>query len=508
MSNTASFLNQLTKEEPVIPKVYSKKVLSNGTRKKLLAYQECHVVKLISILLTRYIVLDSSDTGIGKTYIAAAICKELKRRPIIICPKTLMFNWKSVLSFFKVKPYDIVNYETIKNGKTYKDDECKYRIKSPFIDVVEFDPEEPAKFLYNWNIPEDAILIFDEAHRCKEPNTNNGKLLASIKPLIENKMPIMLLSATICEKIADMKIPFFLFGMIPNTRAYNHHVLKLKDKYARHQVRKSNYLTAADYRVARDNAQAMMIYEEIKEYASRIKIKELGDMFPSNQICCQQFMINDIGKVKEAYAQMAVLLEELRTCPKKNHLCEIQKLKQEIELQKVPIFIEQAQLYLEEGKSVIIFVNYTATLRLIVEALNIRCIVNGGQTISERLKCIDLFQSNQERIIICQMRAGGVGINLHDLHGDHPRVTLLNFSDSAANLLQALGRAPRAGAKSPVLQRIIFVANVDYEKDIMRNINRKLTNISVINDGDLEGNKYKVKRITRKVVTRNSNIVL
>jgi hypothetical protein len=40
----------------------------------------------------------------------------------------------------------------------------------------------------------------------------------------------------------------------------------------------------------------------------------------------------------------------------------------------------------------------------------------------------------------------------------------------------------------------------------MQNINRKLTNISAINDGDLDGYKYKVKRITRKVVEKNKII--
>lgn len=125
----------------------------------------------------------------------------------------------------------------------------------------------------------------------------------------------------------------------------------------------------------------------------------------------------------------------------------------------------------------------------------------------DRQKAIDLFQNNKERIIICQIRAGGVGISLHDLHGGHPRVTLINYPDSASDLLQALGRAPRAGAKTPVLQRIIFVANVDYEKRIMQNINKKLANISTINDGDLNGYKYKVCKITKKVIPKKEKII-
>jgi len=498
-----SFLKNIVEVNQPVPKIYSKKILSNLTKQKLLSYQENHVVRMVNILLAHHIALDASDTGIGKTYVAAAICKELNRRPIIICPKTLIFNWICVLAFFGVKHYDIVNYETLKNGKTYCNDKCKSRKKSSFVDVLDFDPENPQKSVYEWTVPPDAIIIFDEVHRCKEPRTDNGKLFASTKQLISQKIPVVMLSATICEKIIDMKIPFYLFGFIPSTRNFNHYISTLRQKYPANKVKRSNYQCVEDYKVARENAQAMIIYEEIKEFTSRIRIKDLGDNFPFNQICCQQFIAEESDKISCAYEQIAIHLLELKNNPGQNNLAAVQKLKQEIEFRKVPIFIEQAQLYLDEGKSVIIFVNYLNTLHVIAAELDICCKIYGDQTMEERQKAIDLFQNNEERIIICQIRAGGVGIGLHDLHGNHPRITLINYPDSASDLLQALGRAPRAGAKTPVLQRIIFVANVAYEKKIMININKKLSNISAINDGDLNSHKYKINTITRKTISKS-----
>lgn len=500
----ASFFNNLPdKNKPA--KVYSKTVLSNWCKQKLLEYQEKHVVRLINILLQNSIGLDASETGVGKTYIAAAVCKELGRRPIIVCPKTLIPNWMAVLEYFDVKAYDIVNYETIKNGKTYRNIKCKSRKKSPFVDVVDPDPDDPFKSIYQWKLPKDALLIFDEAHRCKDPGTDNGKLLMSSKQAIFKKIPVILLSATICEKFTDMKIPFYLFGFIPNTRNFNHYIRTLRQKYPKYRVKRSDFPRVIDYRNARENAQAMTIYEEIKEYTARIKIKDLGDKFPSNQICAQQFIAEESDKISDAYGEIAVLMRALKENPGRNHLAQIQKLKQEIEFRKVPIFIEQAQLFLDEGKSVIIFVNYLDSLHVLSQELDIRCKVYGDQTMEQRQEAIELFQSNQERIIILQMRAGGVGISLHDLHGGHARVTLINYPDSAADLIQALGRAPRSGGKTPVLQRIIFVANVDYEKKIMQNINRKLANVSAINNGDLESYNYKLKKITRRVVKRNNH---
>lgn len=501
----SSFLKEIT-ETKSVPVVYSKAVLTNQTKTKILSYQEKHIIKLINTLVEKTVAVDGSDCGVGKTYIAGAVCKELGRRPIVVCPKTLIHNWINVMEYYGVKPYDIVNFETIRRGKTYVNSKCKTRRKCEFVDIVDPDPDNPLKSIYQWDLPKDAIIIVDEVHRCKDPSTDNGKVLMSFKQAVHKKIPVLLLSATICEKIIDMKIPFFLFGLIPSVRNFNHYVRTLRHKYPKYRVKKSDHKNTTDYIIAKDNAQAMIIHEETKEFASRIKIKDLGDMFPCNQICAQQFFAQESDKISEAYDEIAELMKKLKENPGSNHLAKIQKLKQEIELRKAPIFIEQAQLYLDDGKSVIIFVNYLDTMKIISQELDIRCKIHGDQTLEERQNALDMFQSNEERIIILQARAGGVGLNLHDTNGNFPRVSLLNYPDSASDLLQELGRAARAGTKSIVLQRIIFVANVDYEKKIMQNINKKLSNISAINDGDLEGYKYKVKKITRKVVKKQKEL--
>lgn len=489
METIGSLFNSITNEKKPLPKIYSKVVLQASTKKKILSYQEKHIINLIEILLKHNIALDNSDAGVGKTYVAAAICKELGKRPIIVCPKTLIFNWIVVLDYFGIEAYDIVNYETMRNGKTYKNNKFNSRKKSPYVDVLDFDPENPHKPLYKWNLPKDAIVIFDEVHRCQNASSDNGKLLISAKQLSAKKIPVLLLSATICEDFNDMKVPFYLFGLIPNTRNFSHYIKTLWNKYPNYKVKKSSFNSAQECKRAKNNAQAMIIYEEIKEFCSRIRIKDLGDKFPDNQICVQQFLADDADKISNAYKQIFELLKKIKKKKKKsvNHLAKIQKLKQEIELIKVPIFIEQAQLYLAKGNSVIIFVNYLDTLDVLAQELGIKCQIHGRQTLEERNNAINMFQSNQERIIISQIRAGGTGTNLHDLNGNYPRVSLINNPDSAKNFLQALGRAARSEAKSKVLQRIIFVANVEYETRMMENIKKKLANISAINDGNIDG---------------------
>lgn len=503
----ANLLDDLEKDETpsgkITPQeVYSKTVLTNEISAKLLEYQRSHVARIISILLEHKICLNASDPGIGKTYMSIAVCKELHRRPLIVCPKSIMSIWVSVCEYFDIDAYDIVNYETIRNAKTYTDYNFSKRKKPSYLRInknEEVDKKEDiCRMYYIWrNIPDDILLIVDEAHRCNNPSTDNGRWLISTKQLIRKNIPVMLLSGTISEKTCNMKIPFYLFGLIPSVKLYNSYIKSMDHLYKKYKVHKKNFKNDEEYLRAKENARSMIIFHEVQKFTCRIKVSELGDRFPANQWSAQQFIADDPDKIEKAYEEISKCMKELRENPGRNTLAKIQKLKQEIELRKIPIFIEQAQLMIDNGRSVIIFVNYLKTLDILSSTLNIKCKVYGDQTFEERKEAIELFQSNKERIIILQARAGSVGISLHDIHGDHPRFVLINYPDSAADLLQELGRAARAGAKTPVCQRIILVANVEYERRIMININKKLSNISGINDGDLNVYNYQVNKVEK-----------
>jgi hypothetical protein len=80
------------------------------------------------------------------------------------------------------------------------------------------------------------------------------------------------------------------------------------------------------------------------------------------------------------------------------------------------------------------------------------------------------------------MEAGGISVNLHDIHGNHPRVSLINPNFSGRNLKQVLGRVWRDGGKTPSVQRIMFAANTIEEK-IATKLKQKLINMDIVNDG-------------------------
>ena len=130
------------------------------------------------------------------------------------------------------------------------------------------------------------------------------------------------------------------------------------------------------------------------------------------------------------------------------------------------------------------FLNYKESIRLLAKTLKTPCLLTGDQDDEERRTNLDLFQSNSEHILIAQIQCGGVGVSLHDLHG-RPRVSLVSPSYSAVDLVQALGRIYRAGAKSPAVQRILVAAGT-IEENVKKKVEAKINNLNALLDSDLD----------------------
>jgi superfamily II DNA or RNA helicase len=423
---------------------------------KLLEYQEPHAKQLIEILSRNNTALDASDPGIGKTYIAAHVCKVLNLVPVIICPKSVISKWGSVLDEFGVKYLMVTNYELISRGKyVYK----KAKIASPNIKIIKKDK----RLKYEWAVDKNVIFIFDEVHRCKYLSTMNAKLLLAAK---ETGNKILMLSATVVEKPIEFVTFAYVLGFSTNLRVLSDWIKKLS---------------------APAKTIHTMLYPKENPLASRLTIEELGDKFPETQITAETYSMKGSNEISKVYEQIAEKIKKYKEEGEHSKFI-IAKLQTEfrnIELLKIPTFIELAKDYIENGYSVVIFVNYTDTLNMLAKELDTNILIHGGQTVNERDANVEAFQNDKSRILIANIRAGGVGISLHDINGKYPRVSLISPTQSATNLIQALGRIHRSGGKSKSLQRIIFAANTP-EDDISKMLFRKLANLSLLNDGDLE----------------------
>jgi len=445
----------------------------------LLPYQAEAYPRLLQALRTHGAALDGSDMGIGKTYMASAVIRELGLPALVVAPKVTLPAWERVMAQMGTEA-SLVNWEMVGRRLQY----------GHWLPLAR--RQKYARFAWN---PEIKFLVFDEAHRAKGQNTDNSFFVRAARAC---GIPALALSATAAQSPVDMQALAYLlrlyttdfwswarkFGCYPGTFGG----LKFVDTF--------------EYRVAVLKRLHHMIFEQhelpvfggkriIEPRGIRLRAADVGD-FPESQIRAELYDVADPARVDQLYAEMKPQLDELRAkrsndADLEHPLTRILRARQELELLKVPTFVELAQDAMASGYSVAIFMNFTESLQALAAKLRTRNIVDGSQSgargESERQDIVDCFQANHSNLILLNVRAGGVGVRLHDEHGGHPRVAFHSPTYGAYDFRQASGRVQSASAKSKSVQRIVLAART-VEVKIQHVLERKLENLDLLNDGD------------------------
>lgn len=452
----------------------------NKYKNKLFPYQIGSLQNILKILKTNNSCLDASETGTGKTYVAVSVCKELNLRPIIVCPRAVIANWKKVCKIFDVNPFFIVNYETLKFGKFYGAN--GKRKKCPYINFDKTKEDSNGELdgeFYTWNLTDKdkdkIIFIFDEVHKCTNFGTFNGQLLISVK---KTEKPLLILSATLADSITKIRMFAYILNFIDKSTA---------DKQ---KINLKKYINIIERWLEKEDKPIIKVHNMLfPDRGTRIRIDVIPD-FPETQISAIAYSMdekheNQIQREYEKIAELLDVLKEKKAKDKGNILVALLRARQKIELLKIPTFIELAKDFKDDQKSIVIFVNFTQTLKTLADLLDTNCLIYGDQTTEQREQNINDFQENKEKIIICNISAGGVGISLHDIYGKHQRISLISPTWNAVDLQQCLGRIHRANGKTKSLQRILYTANT-IEEHIAEKLQIKLKDMNSINNGDLD----------------------
>jgi superfamily II DNA/RNA helicase len=284
----------------------------------------------------------------------------------------------------------------------------------------------------------------------------------------------LLLSATFASNPMDMKASGFLLGL--------HKYTDFFPWMLKNGVKKAPWGSFAYFG---GKAKLMVIHEAILPKSTRIKVSELGDAFPDNEVQCQAFDCGDSDAIWLGLQERLAELQESKAKDRPSPMTEILRARQEAEMLRLPIISEMADDLVDEGRSVVVFCNFRNSLDLLCQdATKGRMLIYGGQTTEEREDAIESFQNNACKVLVCQIQAGGVGLSLHDLNG-RPRSSLICPTYSAIDLKQSLGRIHRAGSLSKAIQKIVF-ASGSIEEKVMRRVRSKLKDIETLNDGDME----------------------
>lgn len=418
---------------------------------KLLPYQQKHAERIRQSLIANGIAIDGSFCGSGKTYVAAHVCKSVGKKAFVICPKVAIPVWKKILDGFGVEIVGVVNYEKLRTGNT------------PW---GKFE-----KRIFKWALPENTVIIGDEIHRAKGRDSLNARMLRDAKGI-----PMILLSATLADSPLDLRAIAHVAGLCDWHGWWG---WLLRNGCSRGRF-------GLTFNPKRKDVLLNLHNELFVKRGGRLRIEDLGPgEFPETQIVAESFQFNnEIGRVYQEMEEELAVLAEATAHDKQNNPLTVQlRARQKIELLKAPGIVSMVNDFLEDGHSVVVFVNYRATMDALCERMKTKCSIYGGQDQEERERCIQEFQANRARVIVVNVQAGGAAVSLHDIHGTHPRVALICPTYSATELRQALGRVHRAGG-SRSLQRILFAAGT-VEERVCARVSAKLARLDLLVDGDL-----------------------
>ena len=469
-TNKADFREDFGKDNKVEPLIIQKEsTLQSYTVKNVKGLKEFQipsVAKLCAAILKNKAALDGSDTGAGKTYTAVGVARELNMGIAVVCPKSVIYSWNKVIKdHFGMKPEFVLNYESVKTGK-YKD-----------IGVWKSVSKISTREFFQWNIPKNTLIIFDESHRLKGHGTQNSEIAIAAK---KQGYKILCCSATNAINPIELKCVGLITGLYKTGKW-----LAFLREHGCEQGR-FGWEFSGDKDVLKKLHADLFLDRGVRVRRDDIK------GFPDSEVIAEAYNIDEKSQkeLKEVYEEMEKELKYLQAQCKNtkeyqlNSMVIMLRARQQAELIKVPLFVEMAEDALEDGMSVVIFVNFSETVRALSKRLNTNCVVWGENKGNERDVHIADFQADKKRVIIVNIKAGGAGLSLHDLNGNYPRISLISPTPSAVDLRQALGRVWRDGGKTKSLQKIIFAAST-VEEEVCEKVKLKLSALDTINDGDV-----------------------
>lgn len=422
----------------------------------LLEYQQTSVQMGVASMKKYNRVLLGHSTGIGKTFCALGIVRELSNRVAVICPKTIKTDWQRAAKMMGVEVFEISGWEWAKTGKSK-------------LGIWTDDKKKAFRYI----LPADVILIFDEVHRGKGEATQNAYL---VRDSVIQNITAIALSATIADDPTKLWAIGQFLGLHQGGKDY-------------HRFLAQNGCSKNGKQFNGGHSVLKKLHRRIyPERGNRLRHSDLGDAFPETLIKAKAFDMDNAKKIATEYDDLCNRIEELRMQENfsANILAEQTRARQRIEMLKVPAVAAMARDMIEEGNSVFIAVNYTESREWLMEELKTDCAIYGGQSEMERRGKIDSFQNDNSRLLIGIIQACREGLNLHDLNGNYSRVALIMPCPSPFDLKQVLGRVHRAGGKTKSIQYIVYAAGVGIEENICSKLDGKLKQIDTLMDGEID----------------------
>ena len=402
--------------------------------------------------------MNTDEPGLGKTLQAIATINLADAFPcLVICPSSLKINWERewnkftdkkamVLTdsvretwpfFYNTGLYQvfIVNYESLKK---YFVQRIKESARFTLKDVV-----------FRENINVFKSIIIDESHRVKSPATQQAKFSKGIAAGKEYR--ILLTGTPVVNKPKDLVSQLAILGKLEEFGGYKEFV----QRYCSGPNEASNLkeLNAMLWQKAMFRREKSTVLKDLPDKVRQVLSCEITNRKEYKD--AERDLIQYLIKYKEADD------EKIMKAMKGEVMVRINILRQISARGKVKEVVEFVKDFQENGKKIILFCSLHEIVDQLKHAFPSAVSVTGREDQQQKQFAIDSFQRNPKTdIIICSIRAAGVGLTL-TASSD---VAFVEFPWTYADCCQCEDRSHRIGQKDSVTALYFLGKNTIDEK--------------------------------------------
>lgn len=471
----------------------------NSTERKedveLLPTQMDAYDRVCRILDSHHCYLDFSLMGAGKTFLTVKVAQHLRIPILVICPKTVKNVWHKMSKNYRVDIVETLSYESVaprKSRKTGKPGTAKHGLLNHHPDNIGERKFSMTPKLHNL-INSGVLIVFDECQKVKNLSAQHYACAILARAVLgSNLSRFVLLSGSPIDK-QEQTINFMHFiGFIVKPKL--HAFYKNKSSF---ELLGANDLISVAKSVDKEGTDRFLAENELEKTRNH-STKEVVTF-------CHRLFVEVISPrivitmpapmapldVKNGFYKMSPesryklnqALDNLATTAnnvvsRKIPFGALTPAFRAVEMAKREIFENCARKTLKYHPNckVIIFLNFTELLGILSDALREYnpLIIRGETTDKMRDKYVDDFQTDPQcRLLIVTIQTGAMGISLHDLAGDSPRISFVSPSHHIQLIHQACYRAARHGAKSTSTVRNVYGVECEIETKIIDSLSRK-----------------------------------
>jgi SNF2 family DNA or RNA helicase len=456
-------------------------------------YQKAHFEKVVDILENELAYLDVSAFGSGKTHICLAVAAVFQMKILIVGPKTVLPNWMKICPMYGLELADALTYSGLRGNKRgYKHDWLQ---KSEDGETFTATPEfvKLAK--------EGLLLVFDECHNLKNDKSQQlnaaHEMVKTCNQIAKEggNVRVACLSATPADKKEHITSLFKILGIIHSENLYRYDrssktyisvgLQEAVNKCNRYDPDTTFHIICRPINKTTSKLICHQLY-------TRVLKKRIVSSMPEPPIEAQKDIKNlfaimppeDVERMKEGALLFASATSYSQENGEVNYRSvkwgDVIRSRREIDSAKVNTMVRLSKERLEENPNCKVVLYFTFKRDMHESKRQLKkynpIVMNGDVTkMEERTKMMDNFQANDNnyRVFISNPKVGGLGVELDDKFGNHPRFMFIAPSYMFIDQFQATGRIHRKETKSKATVRFIYSREFPWETSLLNSIAEK-----------------------------------